>query len=105
MAVANGPLTVLLGFALLRALGHGSLGILALVQLGGAASNAVFPLLGTTLIIALDWRDARAQRRVELGVGPSLVLQLALAHPGRPRLRQTLGEPGVVVAHQQPGTG
>jgi MFS family permease len=75
MAAAQGSFSVLLGFAALRALGQGSLPILAtlliaqwfmryrgqamaLVQLGGAASNAVFPLLGNALIIALDWRDA-----------------------------------------------
>lgn len=75
MAVAQTPLSVLMGFAALRALGQGSLPILAtllvaqwfvryrgqamaLVQLGGAASNAVFPLLGAALISALEWRDA-----------------------------------------------
>jgi MFS family permease len=75
MAIAYGPLTVLLGFAALRALGQGSLAILAtlliaqwfvryrgramaLVQLGGAASNAVFPLLANALIITIDWRNA-----------------------------------------------
>jgi sugar phosphate permease len=75
MASANGSLTVLLGFAALRALGQGSLAILAtlliaewfvryrgramaLVQLGGSASNAVFPLLASALIAAVDWRNA-----------------------------------------------
>ncbi len=75
MASANGPASVLLGFATLRALGQGSLGLLAtlliahwfvryrgramaLVQLGGAASNALFPPLALGMSTALGWRDA-----------------------------------------------
>ncbi len=75
MAIAKGPLTVLLGFATLRALGQGSLAILAtlliaqwfvryrgramaLVQLGGAASNALFPPLANVLIASIAWRDS-----------------------------------------------
>lgn len=75
MAGATGPWSVLLGFATLRALGQGSLAILAtlliaqwfvryrgramaLVQLGGAASNAFFPPLALSLNTAVGWRDA-----------------------------------------------
>ncbi len=75
MASATGPVSVLLGFATLRALGQGSLSILAtlliaqwfvryrgramaLVQLGGAAANALFPPLALGLSTALGWRDA-----------------------------------------------
>lgn len=75
MASATGSVSVLLGFATLRALGQGSLSILAtllivqwfvryrgramaLVQLGGAASNALFPPLALSLSTALGWRDA-----------------------------------------------
>ncbi len=75
MASASGPWSVLLGFATLRALGQGSLAILAtllvaqwfvryrgramaLVQLGGAASNAIFPPAALSLSTTVGWRDA-----------------------------------------------
>jgi MFS family permease len=75
MAGAGGWLSVLLGFATLRALGQGSLSIIstllvaqwfvqyrgramAFIQLGGAAANASFPPLALALILAVGWRDA-----------------------------------------------
>jgi MFS family permease len=73
MSVASGALGVLLGFAALRALGQGSLPVtgnllvaqwfvrmrgraLALVSLGFAASNALFPPLAQQLIATIGWR-------------------------------------------------
>ncbi len=47
--------------------------------------------------------DGRAQGGGELIVGPALVLHLVLAHPRRPGRGQAVGEPGVVVAHEELG--
>ncbi len=130
MAIAQGPLTVLLGFAALRALGQGSLAILAtlliaqwfvryrgramaIVQLGGAASNAVFPLLANALIVAVDWRSAY---RVLGIVVWALILPAAIfivrnrpedvgLHPdGLPQSEETtpvLGQPVLLPAHSR----
>ncbi len=75
MASATGPLTLLLGFAALRALGQGSMPVkatlltaqwfvqkrgraIAVVGLGFAASNALLPPLARFLIDTFGWRGA-----------------------------------------------
>lgn len=75
MSFAGGPLTLLLGFAALRALGQGSLPVtgtilaaqwfirhrgraMSLLGLGFAASNALLPPLARALTDAFGWRTA-----------------------------------------------
>ena len=75
MSLVAGAFTVLLGFAAMRALGQGSLPVtgnllvaqwfvrmrgraLAVVSLGFALSNALFPILAQGLIDAMGWRSA-----------------------------------------------
>ncbi len=75
MSVVAGAVTVLLGFAAMRALGQGSLPVtgnllvaqwfvrmrgraLAVVSLGFALSNALFPILAQYLIDVAGWRSA-----------------------------------------------
>lgn len=75
MSAVTGSLTVLLGFAALRALGQGSLPVtatlvtvqwftryrgraMAIVSLGFAASNALFPPITRSLIDNFGWRSA-----------------------------------------------
>lgn len=75
MAAVSGPLGVLAGFAALRALGQGSLPVtgtlltvqwfiryrgraMAIVGLGFAASNAIFPPVARILIDTFGWRPA-----------------------------------------------
>lgn len=75
MSAVTGSITVLLGFAALRALGQGSLPVtatlvtvqwfvryrgraMAIVSLGFAASNALFPPVTRMLIDSFGWRNA-----------------------------------------------
>jgi MFS family permease len=87
MAGAIGALTLLFGFAALRALGQGSLPItatlltaqwfaryrgraMAFVSMGFALSNALFPPIAQFLIASLGWRNAYRA----LGVGVWLLI-------------------------------
>ena len=46
-------------------------------------------------------RHGRTQRRVELGVDPTLVRKLRFAYSVRPGAQEAEGEPGVMVAHDR----
>lgn len=117
MASATGPLTLLLGFAALRALGQGSLPVtatlltaqwfvqkrgraIAVVGLGFAASNALLPPLARFLIDTVGWRGAY----IGLGIMVwALIIPAALLVVRDRPEEMGLGPDGVAVQEERKG--